>query len=269
MPAPDTAGAPTQRAGELAANLARVRARIQAATAQRPAGAEEPRLIVVTKFHPASDVILLRRLGVQDVGENRDQEAAAKAADVATATGKQLLRDIPAPDALRWHFIGQLQTNKAKSVVHYAAALHSIDRVQLVRALSNAMQAEQDRSGRPDLECFVQVNLDPAAATPDPAPSSRNARGGAAPEEVADLAAAIDSSPGLLLRGVMAVAPLGADAREAFTRLAAISTLLRSRFPAATAISAGMSSDLEDAIACGATHLRVGSDVLGPRPAVL
>jgi pyridoxal phosphate enzyme (YggS family) len=265
MPVPDRPEALPDRARDLAANLARVRARISAASAGRPAGMAEPRLIVVTKFHPASDVVLLRDLGVQDVGENRDQEASAKAADVAAATGADSSADASA--ALRWHFIGQLQTNKAKSVVHYAAAVHSIDRLQLVRALSTAMQAEQDRTGRPDLDCFVQVNLDPTASAG--AGTGQGAgRGGALPEDVLELAARLDGSPGLQLRGVMAVAPLGADAREAFTRLAGISTLLRRRFPAAGGISAGMSADLEDAIACGATHLRVGSDVLGPRPAV-
>ncbi|MCU1574090.1 MAG: alanine racemase [Micrococcaceae bacterium] len=265
MPSPDRSDGVPNRARDLAANLARVQARISAAGAGRAAGMVEPRLIVVTKFHPASDVVLLRDLGVQDVGENRDQEAAAKAADVAAATGSKSSTN--APVALRWHFIGQLQSNKAKSVVRYAAAVHSIDRPQLVRALSTAMQAEQDRTGRPDLGCFVQVNLDPAASARTETGAGAG-RGGALPEHVLELAARIDNSPGLQLQGVMAVAPLGADAREAFTRLAEISAQLRGRFPAAGGISAGMSADLEDAIACGATHLRVGSDVLGPRPAV-
>jgi pyridoxal phosphate enzyme (YggS family) len=238
MTAPDDVQA---RRTEISANLARVRARISAAC--RAAGREdEPRLIVVTKFHPASDVRILADLGVQDVGENRDQEASGKAAELAGL-------------GLRWHFIGQLQTNKAKSVVRYADAVHSVDRASLVDALARAVAAQ----GRPgSLACLVQVNLDPAAA----------GRGGAAPEDVRALAQLIDEAPGLELAGVMAVAPLGADPVEAFARLGAVSGRLQERFPGATMVSAGMSQDLEAAVAAGATHLRIGTDVLGQRPAV-
>lgn len=238
MTAPDDVQA---RRTEISANLARVRARISAAS--RAAGrGDEPRLIVVTKFHPASDVRILADLGVQDVGENRDQEASGKAAELAGL-------------GLRWHFIGQLQTNKAKSVVRYADAVHSVDRASLVDALARAVAA-QGRSG--SLACLVQVNLDPAAA----------GRGGAAPEDVRALAQLIDEAPGLELAGVMAVAPLGADPVEAFARLGAVSGRLQERFPGASMVSAGMSQDLEAAVAAGATHLRIGTDVLGQRPAV-
>jgi pyridoxal phosphate enzyme (YggS family) len=238
MTAPDDVQA---RRTEISANLARVRARISAAC--RAAGREdEPRLIVVTKFHPASDVRILADLGVQDVGENRDQEASGKAAELAGL-------------GLRWHFIGQLQTNKAKSVVRYADAVHSVDRASIVDALARAVAAQ----GRPgSLACLVQVNLDPTAA----------GRGGAAPEDVRALAQLIDEAPGLELAGVMAVAPLGADPVEAFARLGAVSGRLQERFPGATMVSAGMSQDLEAAVAAGATHLRIGTDVLGQRPAV-
>lgn len=238
------------RTAELRENLDRVKARIAAAMKLRPAGAVEPTLIVVTKFHSAADVQLLAGLGVQDIGENRDQEAAAKAAEVAAAglSGR----------ALRWHFIGQLQSNKAKSVVAYAHSVHSVDRPAVVKALSTAVVAEQERTGRADLECFVQVNLDPAAA----------GRGGVESSAVLDLAALIRQAPGLRLAGVMAVAPLGANPDEAFARLAGISAVVVRNFPEATAISAGMSGDLEEAISHGATHLRVGSDVLGARPAL-
>lgn len=230
------------RRAELSANLARVRDRIAAAT--RAAGRDEqPRLIVVTKFHPASDVRLLAELGVTDVGENRDQEASAKAAELA---------HLP----LVWHFIGQLQTNKAKSVVRYAHTVHSVDRPALVTALGKAMAG----SGREDrLSCLIQVNLDPAASS---------GRGGALPEEVPALAELVDGTARLALAGVMAVAPLGGDPAAAFGRLRAVSEHLRERYPEATMISAGMSQDLEAAVASGATHLRIGTDVLGPRPAV-
>jgi len=272
MPAPEETGTATARAGQLRLGLEKVRARIAAAMKLRPAGAPEPTLIVVTKFHPASDVRLLAALGVRDVGENRDQEAAAKAAEVGSGT------------ELRWHFIGQLQTNKARSVVEYAQSVHSVDRPALARALSKAMVAEQERTGRSELDCFVQVNLDPAgpgAEVPGSAgPGSAGqgsggdarpkaaGRGGVSPADAVELAALINASPGLRLAGVMAVAPLGGDADAAFARLAEVSVQLAADFPHATGISAGMSGDLEEAIAHGATHLRVGSDVLGARPAL-
>ncbi|WP_323961491.1 YggS family pyridoxal phosphate-dependent enzyme [Arthrobacter sp. JZ12] len=245
----------SQRRGELEANLRRVNERIDAAMAAC-GRTGRPSLIVVTKFFPASDVRLLAELGVRDVGENRDQEASEKASSVGDRS-------------LRWHFIGQLQSNKARSVVSYAHSVHSVDRMGLVDALQKAAQREAERGGageaseelrpRELLDCFVQVNLDPNAAP---------GRGGARPEEVQDLAAAIDAAPHLRIAGVMAVAPLGGVAREAFGRLADISAEVKARFPDAAAISAGMSGDLEEAVAAGATHLRIGSDVLGARPPV-
>lgn len=236
---------------ELEAGLARVNSRIDSAMEASGRG-ERPTLIVVTKFFPAGDVRLLASLGVRDLGENRDQEAAGKAAEVAN------------PE-LRWHFIGQLQTNKARSVVAYAHSVHSVDRGSLVEALAKAMDREQDRrshaglAARLPLDCYVQVNL-----STDPA----GRRGGARPAEVPDLAAQIDDSGHLRLAGVMAVAPLGEDPTTAFARLSDISGEVLSRYPGADAVSAGMSGDLEAAVAAGATHLRVGSDVLGARPPV-
>lgn len=243
------------RKAELLANLERVRERIARAAAGRPA---EPELIVVTKFFPASDVALLHDLGVRDVGENRDQEAAAKAAELA---GR----------GLRWHFIGQLQTNKAKSVVQYADLLHSVDRPQLIQALRKAMAAEQQRrqaaglEPRADLGCLIQVDLDESDL---PKAAGTAARGGARPGEIRALADALQEAEGLAPAGLMAVAPLGADPARAFGRLAELSHRLKEEHPGAGMVSAGMSQDLEAAVAAGATHLRVGSDVLGPRPAV-
>lgn len=243
------------REAELAQRLSTVRKRIAAATAACGRTAE-PALIVVSKFHPAADVLRLRRLGVSDLGENRDQEAAAKAAEV----------DDP---GLRWHFIGQLQSNKAKSVAAYAHAVHSIDRAGLVAALGRAVETRRQDNDRPALQCLVQVDLNGAypgtAGTPD-APSA--GRGGAAPSDVARLAELVAGTAGLELAGVMAVAPLGMPPEPAFELLARLSADVVRSHPAATAISAGMSHDLEAAIAAGATHLRVGSDILGPRPAV-
>ncbi|MFJ4208240.1 YggS family pyridoxal phosphate-dependent enzyme [Paenarthrobacter sp. NPDC089675] len=242
----ETGGAPLDaRAQQLAERLAAVSRRIEQATAA--AGrTDRPQLIVVTKFHPAEDVSRLAALGVKDVGENRDQEAAAKSAEL---NGLEV----------RWHFIGQLQSNKAKSVVRYASSVQSIDRVQLVSALQKAMAREQDATGRSDLDCYIQVTLDDDAGAH---------RGGARPADVGSLADGIEASPGLTLAGLMAVAPLGADPEAAFEKLAGISAELRRNHPHASGISAGMSQDLEAAIKFGTTHLRIGSDILGSRPAV-
>ncbi|MCT9871734.1 YggS family pyridoxal phosphate-dependent enzyme [Paenarthrobacter aurescens] len=233
------------RAAELAQRLGVVRRRIEAATSAADR-TDQPRLIVVTKFHPAEDVRRLAALGVTDVGENRDQEAASKSAGLAGVD-------------IRWHFIGQLQSNKAKSVVKYAASVQSIDRLQVVDALGKAIAREQDATGRSDLDCFIQVSLDNDAGAH---------RGGAAPADVEVLAEKIESAAGLQLSGLMAVAPLGADPEAAFEKLAGISEALRAVHPSAAAISAGMSQDLEAAVKFGATHLRIGSDILGSRPAV-
>lgn len=239
------------RAEQLGTRLRAVRSRI--ASAADAAGRTAPELIVVTKYFPSSDVRLLAGLGVTDVGENRDQEAAGKAADLADL-------------GLAWHFIGQLQTNKAKSVIRYAHSVHSVDRPSLVGALSKAAGVEQERRSsaglraRADLECFLQFTLDPAA--PD------GGRGGALPEQAIGLAEDVMAADGLRLAGVMAVAPLDADPAAAFERLMQISARVQSVDAAASAVSAGMSGDLEEAVAAGATHLRIGSDVLGPRPAV-
>jgi pyridoxal phosphate enzyme (YggS family) len=237
------------RSRELESRLAAVRRRITAAAAAAGREGNLPTLIVVTKFHPAEDIRRLAALGVTDVGENRDQEASAKAADLADC-------------ALTWHFVGQLQSKKAKSVLRYAAAVHSVDREQLVEALAKAAAAEREATGRAPLECFVQVNLE------DQAGDAGAHRGGAAPGDVLPLAARIAGADGLNLAGVMAVAPLGAPPEAAFEKLARVSARLVAEHPSATAISAGMSQDLEAAIAFGATHLRIGSDILGSRPAV-
>ena len=250
---------PAERSVELSDRLGRVQQRIRAA-----AGPAAPTLIVVTKYFPATDVELLAGLGVTEVGENKDQEAAAKA--LATAGL-----------GLNWHFIGQLQTNKAKSVVRYADAVHSVDRIPLVQALGKAMAAEQQRrmeAGKPpreDLDCFLQVDLGetaPRGASGTAGAPSGPARGGVLPSQLPALAEAAAAIPGLRLAGVMAVAPRGGDPRAAFARLRELSELVRRDHPGAAAMSAGMSGDLEAALEYGATHLRIGSDILGPRPLV-
>jgi PLP dependent protein len=283
-------GAESGRRAELAANLAAVRARIDAACAAAGRDPGELTLIAVTKTHPATDVLALVELGVRDIGENRDQEAAPKAAQVAAALPARAPAAPAAPaaptapaapaapaaraapaapeapsgsiartgpieaaesanDPVRWHFIGQLQTNKAHSVARYAQVVHSVDRVRLVRALGGAATA----AGR-ELSCLVQVSLDD-----DPA------RGGVPAARLAEVAAAIEAEPGLRLGGIMAVAPLGTDPAAAFAPLRELSATVRSVNASAFIISAGMSGDLDAAVANGATHLRIGTALLGNR----
>jgi PLP dependent protein len=228
------------RADELRANLKAVRARIVAACQAAGRPGDDVTLIAVTKTFPASDVRLLVELGVTDIGENKDQEAARKAAECGDLD--------PRP---RWHFVGQLQVNKARSVVRYADVVHSVDRLRLCEVLGARARAA-DRV----ITCLVQVDLDPE---PDPE------RGGAAPGDVPLLADAVAAEGGLTLGGVMAVAPLGAPPRPAFRRLAEVAGAVRAAHPHATIISAGMTGDLEEAIAEGATHVRVGTALLGAR----
>ncbi|MEU0769336.1 YggS family pyridoxal phosphate-dependent enzyme [Streptomyces albogriseolus] len=235
----------TDRKEELAANLARVEERIAAACDAAGRGRDEVTLIVVTKTWPASDVRVLSGLGVRHVAENRDQDAAPKAAACA---------DLP----LVWHFVGQLQTNKVRSVVGYADVVQSVDRARLVSALSK----EAVRAGR-EVGCLVQVAFDAGA-------DGRGERGGVAPSGVAELADLVAGAEGLRLDGLMTVAPLTGEyagrQQAAFERLMDLSTDLRRTHPAANMVSAGMSADLEQAVAAGATHVRVGSAVLGVRP---
>ncbi|MFJ9705442.1 YggS family pyridoxal phosphate-dependent enzyme [Streptomyces sp. NPDC101234] len=235
----------TDRRTELAANLAKVEERIAAACAAAGRKREEVTLIVVTKTYPASDVRILSGLGVRHVAENRDQDAAPKAAECV---------DLP----LSWHFVGQLQTNKVRSVVGYADLVQSVDRSKLVEALSK----EAVRAGR-EVGCLLQVALDAGA-------SGRGERGGVAPGGIEELADLVAGSPGLRLDGLMTVAPLTGEyagrQRAAFGRLMDLSTGLRRAHPAANMVSAGMSADLEEAVAAGATHVRVGTAVLGVRP---
>lgn len=223
---------------DLAARLAEVDAGIvdAARAARRDPGAITR--IVVTKFHPASLVQELYTRGVRDVGENRQQELSEKSASVGDL------------DGLRWHFIGQAQTNKAKAIRAAASVVHSVDRIKIADALDAAAL-----DGAPTLDVLLQVNL-----TDDPK------RGGVAPVELERLAEHANGCRTLRLRGVMAVAPLGEEPGPAFARLAEYSDRVRAIAPEATWISAGMTADYPEAIAAGATHLRIGSAITGPRP---
>lgn len=229
------------RADDLAANLVAVRRRIDAACDDAGRSPGEVTLTVVTKFFPASDVRILADLGVTDLGENRHQEAAAKAAECADLS-------------LRWHFIGGLQSNKAAAVASYADVVESVDRAKVVAGLQRG--AHERGHG---IDVLLQVSLDPPDA---------EHRSGADPADLPTLASAVEAAGALRLRGLMAVAPLGEDPDAAFTRLADIRSEFLATHPDATELSAGMSGDLEAAVRRGATRVRVGSAVLGPRPSV-
>jgi len=237
----------TNRRSEVAAGLAAVRERIAVACADAGRSPDEVTLVVVTKYFPASDVRLLADLGVTDVGENKHQEAEAKHQECAD------LRP-PQGSGLRWHFVGGLQSNKAAAVAAYADVVHSVDRPKLVGRLDAGAR------DRPEpVDVLLQVSLDP----PD-----RPGRAGAAPADLPALAAAVAAAGALRLRGLMAVAPLGEDPAEAFARLSDVRRDFLVEHPAADWLSAGMSGDLEAAIRAGATHVRVGTAVLGSRPSV-
>jgi pyridoxal phosphate enzyme (YggS family) len=231
----------TERRDELATRLDVVRRRIETACVAADRDPAEVTLVAVTKFFPASDVQILADLGVTHVGENRHQEAEAKAAECAGL-------------GLTWHFIGGLQSNKAAAVAAYADVVESVDRAKLVAGLQRG--AEQ----RPDpVDVLLQVSLDPGEGS---------GRSGADPADLGGLADSVGAASRLRLRGLMAVAPLDEDPARAFNRLAVLRQSFLASYPDADVLSAGMSNDLEEAVRVGATHVRVGSAVLGSRPPV-
>ena len=231
----------TTRRDEVAGNLRTVHTRIADACTRAGRDPAEVTLTVVTKFFPASDLRLLVELGVRHVGENRHQEAEPKVAECADLD-------------LTWHFVGGLQSNKAAAVAAYADVVESVDRARLLRGLSRGA-VENGRT----LDVLVQVSLDPE-------PSAASGRAGADPADVERLAEQVLEAEGLRLRGVMAVAPIGVDPEPAFAKLAGIAQRVRLLDPAASWVSAGMSGDFEAAVESGATHVRIGSAVLGSRP---
>ncbi len=221
------------RKEELLANVLSVRQRMQSAAKRAGRAEEDVALIAVTKTYPASDVELLHDLGLKDFAENRDREGREKSAVV------------PA----RWHFQGQIQSNKISSIASWANVVHSLDNPRHLRLLADAVPESRI------LSVFIQVCLDPAPG-----------RGGILPQDLSPLAELALREPALRLEGLMAVAPLGEDPRNAFSRLARIHSVFRQQFPSAASLSAGMSSDFEVAIEYGATHVRIGSSILGSRP---
>ncbi|HWT32169.1 MAG TPA: YggS family pyridoxal phosphate-dependent enzyme [Microbacterium sp.] len=232
---------------DLASRLADVDARI--ADAARAAGRDASSLtrIVVTKFHPVGLIRDLHVLGVRDVGENRLQELAAKVDAAHDLAG------------LGWHFIGQAQTNKVRLLAAAAArvplTVHSLDRMRLVDALDRALRDAEAQPAAGPVDALLQVNLTDDAG-----------RGGVAPAELERLAEHTAAAASLRVRGVMAVAPLDEEPASAFARLAGYAERVRTVVPDATWISAGMTGDFAEAVAAGATHLRIGSAITGPRP---
>lgn len=216
------------RGQEIAANLVAAQERIARACEAAGRDAADITLIAVTKTWPASDIRILADLGITHIGESKEQEGHSKFQEVS---------DLP----VTWHFIGQIQRNKAKRIAQWATIIHSVDRAELVPLLGTR-------------QALIQVNLDPAAS----------GRGGVEPDRVIELARAITSSP-LALKGVMAVAPLGQEPDRCFAQLREVRDQIVAQFPGADWISAGMSGDLESAIAHGATHVRLGSSILGSR----
>jgi pyridoxal phosphate enzyme (YggS family) len=201
---------------------------------------DEVTLVVVTKNHPVDLAVELFALGVRDFGENRDQEAGPKASAFA-----QLVTE----SSPTWHFVGQLQSNKAKNVAAYADVVHSVDRESLLIALEKAT-AERPRP----LDVFLQVNL-----------TTDLGRGGVNPAELEPFAERVAGASGLNLLGIMAVAALDEPLESEFEKIAKLSQKLISVAPQAKFISAGMSQDFETALAYGATHLRIGTAITGKR----
>lgn len=229
-----------KRLPEIADNLAKIMERVDRACALAARNPSEITLIAVTKTYPASDLEILSELGIKNVGENKDQEAREKHSEIKSD--------------LDWHFVGQLQTNKVKSVVNYADFIHSVDRIRLAREINKSAQLISKR-----IQVFIQVDL----GGDDPN------RGGVSGEGLIELAQWVSESSNLDMAGLMAVAPLGEDPPAAFARLADIRSDFLKLHPTANLLSAGMSGDFEQAIGFGATHLRIGSLLLGVRPSLL
>lgn len=238
---------PSDRSQQIETALQSVRARLRAACASAGRDDGAVRLLPVTKFFPASDVEILWRLGCRNFGESREQEASAKADELA---------EVFATSPAQWHMIGHLQRNKARSVARWAASIHSVDSARLVDALAKAVARAIDDGDRSvPLDVLVQVSLDGDVH-----------RGGVERGELDELTDRVASAADLRLSGLMAVPPIEADNEAAFADLAELHRRLLTRHPGATELSAGMTSDLESAVRHGSTCVRVGTAILGARP---
>ena len=222
------------RVDEITANLEKVNEQIKLAAASANRLSDDITLVAVTKTFPVSDIEILYSLGIRDFGENRDQEASEKVG---------LL-----PMDVRWHFQGQIQSNKLKSITSWASYIHSVDQLRYAQMIS-------DYSAGNKKPIFMQVSLDKL-------PQSRS---GVNPSDLLELAGAISALPGIRLQGLMAVAPVNSPAEQAFAELEDIRSDFLSTFPDAKSLSIGMSGDYQIAIKYGATHIRIGSSILGIR----
>jgi PLP dependent protein len=253
---------PARREAQLADALSAVHARLKDAATAAGRNPSEIELLPITKFFPATDVAILRRLGCQSFGESREQEAVAKAAEVAALIGRPV----------RWHMVGMIQRNKARSIANWAYAVHSVSSEKVVTALARHAGRALDEGAREQpLRVYVQINLDgdvPSQAGGGPSGSSAT-RGGidiGKPEEIDQICAQVASAEGLELVGLMGIPPLGSDPDEGFARLAAEHRRVLRSHPRAVSLSAGMSADLEIAVKHGSTCVRVGTALLGQRP---
>ena len=225
------------RAMELTNNLAEVNQRINIAAKKASRPVDEITLITVTKTFPTSDIENLYQLGLRDFGENRDQEASKKVTNL--------------PKDIRWHFQGQIQSNKLKSITSWASCIHSVDQLRYAQLISQLI-------GDAKMPIFIQVSLDK---------TSKN-RAGVEPDELIKMATQVSELPGISMQGLMAVAPLDMAAELAFANLAKIREVFLTSFPTAKSLSIGMSGDYETAIEYGATHIRIGSSILGNRASI-
>lgn len=226
---------------EIKENYKKIQSRILKSCSESGRDTSEVTLIAITKTYPASDIDLLKSIGIDNVGENKDQEASQKFREVK--------------NKFTWHFVGQLQTNKVKSVVQYADFIHSVDRLSLVKEIQKMSQKISKKQN-----ILIQVDLDDSETDEN--------RGGVSASKLSHLAKEISNCPNLELSGLMSVAPLNMAAKEAFTKLKKIQSDFLKDFPTAKMLSAGMSDDLEEAVSHGATHLRIGSALLGERPKI-
>ncbi|CAB4900599.1 unannotated protein [freshwater metagenome] len=222
---------------ELTNNLAEVNQRINIAAKKASRSVDEITLITVTKTFPTSDIENLYQLGLRDFGENRDQEASKKVTNL--------------PKDIRWHFQGQIQSNKLKSITSWASCIHSVDQLRYAQLISQLI-------GDAKMPIFIQVSLDK---------TSKN-RAGVEPDELIKMATQVSELPGISMQGLMAVAPLDMAAELAFANLAKIREVFLTSFPTAKSLSIGMSGDYETAIEYGATHIRIGSSILGNRASI-
>jgi PLP dependent protein len=240
----------TEREVELADALTAVRERLAKAADAAGRDNDEIELLPITKFFPATDVLILTHLGCDAFGESREQEAAAKSAECNSAEPHS---------PIRWHMVGRIQRNKARSIANWAYAAHSVDSAKLIAALDRASSGALAEGGRPEpLRVYIQVSLDGDIA-----------RGGvdiAREDQVDELCAQVAAAPGLRFVGLMGIPPLGADPEPAFARLQAEHQRVQAYYQQRLGLSAGMSSDLEVAVKHGSTCVRVGTAVMGQRP---